>query len=74
MLTAIAVQETFENWGKAFKTIAVADVLAVCVGDILDAPKRSKSAFPNNRAALEAVPNGKAMFAMLARPSRTGPR
>src|ERR1041385_3351345 len=64
MMTAIAVQETFEVWGRAFKTMPVADVLAVCVGDILDAPKRNPTAFPNNRAKLEAVPNGKQMFAI----------
>jgi hypothetical protein len=60
---AIAVQETFEVWGRCFQTKPVADVLALCVGDILDAPRRDKTAFPNNRAALEAdLPDGKRMF------------
>ena len=62
MLTAVAVQETFEIWGRAFKTKSVADVLAVCVGDILDAPKRDSEAFPQNRAVLEKAPNGVKMF------------
>jgi hypothetical protein len=62
-LAAIAVQETFEIWGRCFQTKPVADVLALCVGDILDAPRRDKKAFPNNRAALEAdLPDGKKMF------------
>jgi hypothetical protein len=60
MLTAIAVQETFEVWGRAFKTMSVPDILAICVGDIIDAPGRK--AFPVSRAALEAVPNGTTMF------------
>ena len=38
-------------------------MLALCVGDILDAPRRNKTAFPNNRAALEAdLPDGPRMF------------
>lgn len=62
-LAAIAVQETFEIWGRAFKTRPVAEVLALCVGDILDAPRRDPDAFPHNRAALEAhLPDGPAMF------------
>lgn len=62
-LAAIAVQETFEVWGRCFQTKPVADVLAVCVGDILDAPRRDKNAFPQNRAVLEAnKPNGSRMF------------
>jgi len=64
MLTAVAVQETYEIWGRAFKTKSVADVLAICVGDILDAPKRDKKAFPQNRAVLEKAPNGAKMFAI----------
>lgn len=62
-LAAIAVQETFEVWGRCFNTKPVADVLALCVGDILDAPRRDVNAFPNNRAILEAhQPDGAKMF------------
>lgn len=60
MLTAIAVQETFPIWGKLFKTHSVAEVLELCVGDTLDAPKRS--AFPKTKADLLAVANGGQMF------------
>jgi len=59
-ITAIAMQESFEVWGRAYKTKTPAEVLDVCTGDIIDAPGRS--AFPKNRAALEAVPNGPQMF------------
>ena len=62
MLTAIAVQETFEIWGNLYKTVPVDEILKVCVGDTLDAPNRS--AFPKNKAALLAAPNGAAMFAV----------
>src|SRR5580765_1378307 len=62
MLTAIAVQETFEIWGNLYKTLSVDEILKLCVGDTLDAPKRS--AFPTNKAALLAAPNGAAMFAI----------
>jgi hypothetical protein len=60
MITAIACQETYYIWGNIYKTVPVADVLKVCVGDTLDSPNRS--AFPKNKAALVAVPNGSAMF------------
>lgn len=36
------------------------EVLALCVGDTIDAPRRS--AFPKNRAELESRTNGKKMF------------
>ena len=60
MLTAVAVQETFSIWGKMFQTLPVAKILELCVGDTLDAPNRS--AFPINKGALVAAPNGAQMF------------
>jgi hypothetical protein len=63
MVAAIAYQETGkEIWGPlARKGLAAKDILKVCTGDILDFPKRS-SAWPADRATLEAHPKGKAMF------------
>jgi len=62
-LTAIAIQETFELWGRCFDTKPVAEVLKLCVGDTLDASGgRNKTAFPQNRAVLERAPDGKQMF------------
>lgn len=60
LIIAIAMQETSYIWMKVYKERSVADTLAVCVGDSIDAPRRS--AFPKNRAELEARPRGKAMF------------
>jgi hypothetical protein len=62
MLTAIATQETYFIWGNLYKTLPVADLLKVCVGDTLDTPNRS--AFPKNKAALLGVPDGDKMFAV----------
>src|SRR3954465_11525783 len=62
MLTAVAVQETFSIWGRMFQTLPVAKILELCVGDTLDAPNRS--AFPIDKAALVAAPNGAQMFAI----------
>ena len=61
MVTAIACQETGYIWQvlrKKFDTVE--EVLALCVGDTIDAP--SRSAFPKNRAALLAKPRGADMF------------
>jgi hypothetical protein len=33
-LTAIAIQETYEVWGRAYKVKTVSEVLELCVGDI----------------------------------------
>lgn len=60
LVTAIAMQETYYIWGNIYKTLSVDELLKVCVGDTLDAPNRS--AFPKNKAALVAVPNGQKMF------------
>ncbi|GJD98115.1 M15 family metallopeptidase [Methylobacterium isbiliense] len=62
LIAAIAMQETSYIWRRIYKTHTVAEVLAACTGDTLDAPRRS--AFPKTRADLEAVPDGKAMFAL----------
>lgn len=63
MLTAIACQETGYIWGVLRKkNIPTARILELCVGDTLDTPNRS--AFPKNKAALIAKPQGDAMFAI----------
>jgi hypothetical protein len=65
LLSAIAVQESYSDaWGLLYTSTPVADVLKRCVGDSLDYPSRSGTAFPKNRGALEAMtkPNGKRMF------------
>jgi hypothetical protein len=62
-LTAIAIQETYEVWGRAYKAKSVPEVLQLCVGDILDASGgRNPNAFPQNRTVLERAPNGPKMF------------
>lgn len=65
LIVAIAMQETGYLWGKTRKTKPVDEVLYLCVGDTLDAPRRS--AFPKSRAALERVSRGKDMFAVARR-------
>jgi len=61
LLSAVAVQETFEVWSKLFQTtMPTGDILALCVGDTFDAPNRS--AFPRTKQDLIAAPNGQQMF------------
>ena len=62
LLAAIAVQETYEVWGGLYTnpTISTERLLQLCVGDTIDAPARS--AFPRNRAELEALHGGAAIF------------
>jgi hypothetical protein len=60
LLMAIAWQETGLLWGKWISAKSPEDILALCVGDTLDAPRRS--AFPRSRTELEAWPQGKPMF------------
>ncbi|RYF41824.1 MAG: hypothetical protein EOO25_08650, partial [Comamonadaceae bacterium] len=61
MLTAIACQETGPTWNALRKKgLPTAQILALCVGDTIDAPGRS--AFPTGKAALLAEPDGQAMF------------
>lgn len=62
-LTAIACQETGYIWNILRKKLPVAEVLALCVGDTLDADK-GRRAFPKNKAELIARPHGDAMFAI----------
>lgn len=62
LVAAVALQETYYIWSEFFndKTLTEEQKLKLCVGDTLDTPNRS--AFPKNRAALEAHPDGKEMF------------
>jgi hypothetical protein len=60
LLMAIAWQETGLLWGPWIGKRTPEEILALCVGDTLDAPQRS--AFPRNRAEMEAWPQGAEMF------------
>src|ERR1043165_413649 len=61
LLAAIAIQETFEVWGRIYKQFEnPVDVLPLCVGDVISAPTRT--AFPKSKAELLAVSNGAQMF------------
>lgn len=62
LLVAIACQETGHIWSVLRKkpSFTTDQVLVLCVGDTLDAPKRS--AFPKTKAALLAKPDGDKMF------------
>jgi hypothetical protein len=63
LVTAIACQETGYIWQVLRKKLdTIEEVLALCVGDTIDAPGRS--AFPKNKAALVAKPRGDEMFAI----------
>jgi hypothetical protein len=61
LLVAIAAQETGEIWAPLRNKLSVPDLLAVCVGDTLDADK-GRVAFPRTRAHLVAHPRGEEMF------------
>ena len=64
LMTAIACQETGEVWPLLRrKNLPEARLLELCVGDTLDAD-RGRRAFPRTRAALEAEPRGREMFAL----------
>jgi hypothetical protein len=60
MIVAIAMQETSYIWRRIIDKKPVDEVLALCVGDVIDAPRRK--AFPVSRLALERAPKGKQMF------------
>jgi hypothetical protein len=63
MAAAIAMQETFADcWGRLYQTQPVATVLKLCVGDTLDYPRRSASAFPRDKADLCQTAAGQQMF------------
>src|ERR1700730_8381114 len=64
-LAAIAMQESYgDSWAFTYKTLPVADVLRLCVGDSQDSPPRDPNAFPKNRLELEQrkQPDGHKMF------------
>ena len=63
-MTALACQETGEVWPILRKTdLSLDRILELCVGDTLDAPRRSVDAFPNNKGDLVAHhPRGQEIF------------
>ncbi len=61
LLTAIAAQETGHIWGPLHGTLDLSTLLAICVGDTLDAD-RGRKAFPKTKADLIAVARGGDMF------------
>ncbi|HET6377195.1 MAG TPA: hypothetical protein VFG05_02640 [Methylocella sp.] len=65
MLTALACQETGEIWPILRKKpeLTTDEILALCVGDTLDADK-GRRAFPKTKAELLAAPHGAEMFAI----------
>lgn len=63
LIAAIAAQETGYIWAPLRNTVPLDDLLALCVGDTLDADK-GRSAFPKTRQELLASPRGDAMFAL----------
>ncbi len=62
LLVAVACQETGHIWSVLRKkpSFTTDQVLVLCVGDTLDAPRRS--AFPKTKVALLAKPDGDTMF------------
>lgn len=67
MLVAIACQETGYIWSTLRKkSLTRAEILALCVGDTIDARPdgTGRRAFPRNKAHLVAKPNGRRMFAI----------
>lgn len=64
MIAAIACQETGHIWPLLRReNMATPRILALCVGDTLDADK-GRRAFPRTKAELLARPNGDRMFAI----------
>jgi hypothetical protein len=61
LLTAIAIQETYEIWGRTFDKLTPDAVLDACVGDVIS-EEGGRSAFPKSKAVLLAAPGGAAMF------------
>jgi hypothetical protein len=65
MIVAIACQETGFIWSiLRKKSLPLARVVALCVGDTIDfkPPNKGRKAFPKNRAELQSKPGGKEMF------------
>jgi len=63
LLAALAAQETGHIWGALHDELDLDDLLAICVGDTLDADKGRK-AFPKTKADLVAANRGEEMFAI----------
>ncbi|KAF5409202.1 MAG: hypothetical protein Udaeo2_05630 [Candidatus Udaeobacter sp.] len=64
MLAAIAQQETGYMWAPfVARRLSVKKILALCVGDTLDADK-GRTAFPKTKSELLAAPRGDEMFAI----------
>lgn len=61
LVTAIACQETGHIWNALRNKVNTAEVLALCVGDTLDADK-GRRAFPKTKTELLARSNGQQMF------------
>ena len=67
MIVAVACQETGEIWSiLRHSGLPVASIVKLCVGDTIDykGPGKGRQAFPRNRDALLAQPQGGAMFAI----------
>jgi hypothetical protein len=60
LIAAIAYQETGYIWAPLIGRLGVAELLAACVGDTIDAPGRK--AFPKTKAELLSAPRGGEMF------------
>ena len=61
MLTAIAIQETYEIWGRLFDGDMTPEaIIDACVGDVISAPRRT--VYPKTKDELIASPNGQAMY------------
>lgn len=64
LIVAIACQETGAIWSALRRQgLTIPAILALCVGDTLDADK-GRRAFPRSKANLLAHPDGEAIFAM----------
>lgn len=65
-MTALACQETGEVWPiLRKKNLSLDRIVELCVGDTIDfnpTTGKGRKAFPKNKAALVAVPNGQKMF------------
>jgi len=65
-MTALACQETGEIWPiLRKKDLSLDRIVELCVGDTIDfnpTTGKGRRAFPRNKAALVAVPNGQKMF------------
>jgi hypothetical protein len=65
-MTALACQETGEVWPiLRKKDLSLDRIVELCVGDTIDfnpTTGKGRKAFPRNKAALVAVPNGQKMF------------